>query len=127
MKTMIGKALGLTVFALAGVAFAQTPNGAEVYQRACATCHEQSNIDRMPQRAVIGRMSPENVLAGLTGGVMRSQGAGLSVAERRAVSEFLTGKTFGSEGPAAASVCKQPPAGFDNPLAGSVWNGWGVD
>ena len=110
-----------------GAVFAQTPNGAEVYRRACATCHEQSNIDRMPQRAVIGRMSPENVLAALTGGVMRSQGASLSVPERRAVSEFLTGKSFGSEGPTAASVCKQPPAGFDNPLTGSVWNGWGVD
>ena len=71
MKTIRCAVRWLSVFASLGVALSQATNGSEVYQRACATCHEQSNIDRMPQRAVIARMSPENVLAALTGGVMK--------------------------------------------------------
>jgi hypothetical protein len=43
------------LFALAiPVAFAQAPSGADVYQRACASCHEQSTADRIPQ-ALAGR------------------------------------------------------------------------
>ncbi len=110
----------------AAIAPAQTPDGAAVYQRVCATCHEQSNIDRIPQRAVIARMSPENLLAALTGGVTQAQAASLSVAERRAVAQFLTGKAFGGE-VSSANFCKQSPGDMNGPLSGSVWNGWGVD
>ncbi len=119
----------LFLLASSAMAVGQTPNGAEVYQRVCATCHEQANIERMPQRAVIARMSPENILAALTGGAMQAQGAGISVAERRAVAQFLTGKAFGGEvtGRAKEAFCKQSPGDIDDPLSGSVWNGWGVD
>jgi polyvinyl alcohol dehydrogenase (cytochrome) len=123
MKTITA----LSMIAFAGIATCQTPEGAQVYQRACATCHEQSNIDRMPQRAVIARMSPENVLAALTSGVMQTQAASLSVADRRAVAQFLTGKAFGGEVTSAANACKQSPGDLNDPLSRSVWNGWGVD
>jgi hypothetical protein len=46
MKTLTA----LSILAFAGIATCQTPNGADVYQRVCATCQEQSNIDRMPRR-----------------------------------------------------------------------------
>jgi polyvinyl alcohol dehydrogenase (cytochrome) len=110
------------------VAFAQAPNGADVYQRACASCHDQSNADRIPQRSVIARMSAEDVLTALTSGAMRLQAAELSAGDRRAVAEFVTAKSFRTE-PAAAStsLCKSGTGDFSNPLSGSLWNGWGVD
>jgi polyvinyl alcohol dehydrogenase (cytochrome) len=136
MKMIPTLARWLSILAAAVPAMCQppngTPNGPEVYRRACATCHEQTNIDRMPQRAVLARMSPENVLAALSSGVMQAQGAGLSVAERRAVAEFVTAKTFGGESSTMAKDPSCKAAGiavgdFSDPLRGSVWNGWGVD
>src|SRR5580692_6637191 len=85
----------LSMLAAAVPGMCQAPNGAEIYRRVCATCHEQSNADRMPQRSTIARMSPESVVAALTSGVMQAQGAGLAGPERRAVAEYLTGKTIG--------------------------------
>jgi polyvinyl alcohol dehydrogenase (cytochrome) len=106
----------------AGAAIAQTPNGAEIYRRVCSSCHEQSNIARMPQRDVIAEMSAEKVLAALTGGAMQTQASSLSIAERRAVSEYVTGKTLGAETSKNAS-CKMSPGDLKDPLFGSVWNG----
>ena len=109
-----------------GVAFAQAPNGAEIYRRVCSSCHEQSGIARMPQRSVIAEMSPDKVLAALTTGAMQTQASSLSVAERRIVSEYLTGKTLGAE-VATNATCKVSHGDLKDPLSGSVWNGWGVD
>jgi len=129
MKTIRTAVYWLSILVSTVAAMGQAPDGAEIYRRACATCHEQSNIERMPQRAVIARMSPENVLAALTSGVMQAQAASLSAAERRAVAQFLTGKAFGGEvSPTAKEVfCKQSPGDMNDPLSGSVWNGWGLD
>jgi len=119
----------LSMLAVAVPGMCQAPNGAEIYRRVCATCHEQSNADRMPQRSTIARMSPEGVVAALTSGVMQAQGAGLAGPERRAVAEYLTGKTIGGEAASASkeAFCKQPSGELSNPLSGSVWNGWGVE
>lgn len=128
MKFPIILASAIPLLILSGAAFSQTPNGAAIYQRACAPCHEQSNIERMPARGTIAQMSPENVLAALNGGAMRAQAAALSPDERRTVAEFVTGKSIGAESAAPnPSACRIPPGDFSNPLTGSVWNGWGVD
>jgi polyvinyl alcohol dehydrogenase (cytochrome) len=119
----------LSILAATGAAMSQAPSGAEIYRRACATCHEQSNIERMPQRHVIASMSPESILAALTTGVMRAPAASLSPAERRTVAEYLTGKTIGGEAASVAksAFCDEPSGDLKDPLSGSVWNGWGVD
>lgn len=105
------------------------PDGAAIYRRACAFCHEQSNIDRMPARAVIARMSPEAILGALNTGIMAQQAQALSPVERRAVAEFLAGRPLGNELPATPpeAFCKVKPDDLVDPLKGSVWNGWGVD
>ena len=119
----------LSILAATGAAMSQAPSGAEIYRRACATCHEQSNIERMPQRHVIASMSPESILAALTTGVMRAPAASLSPAERRTVAEYLTGKTIGGEAASVAksAFCDEQSGDLKDPLSGSVWNGWGVD
>jgi len=56
---------------------------------------------------------------------MRYQGLSLSGAERRAMAEFLTGRTLrGSLTGAATGRCARPPTPGD-PASGPHWNGWG--
>ena len=50
-------------------------------------------------------------------------------AERRALAEFVAGKSFAeplNTAPSAKAMCTGPQTAFTNPLAGPAWNGWGV-
>jgi polyvinyl alcohol dehydrogenase (cytochrome) len=72
---------------------------------------------------------PEAVLNALTNGKMQAQGATLTETERRAVSEFVTGRSFGASkplDPAAenGTACAKPAPAMD-PARGPGWNGWG--
>ena len=86
---------GLILFALASALNAQDlhpPDGASVFQRECAVCHSGAADSRAPNRDVLVQRSAEAILQALTSGPMRAQGSHLSGAERRAVSEYLSGK-----------------------------------
>jgi len=125
------RALSVAVFVLAVPAFAvaQAPNGEAVYRQHCAGCHNGS-MPRMPSRDALKTLTPEHVETALSSFTMRRQGASLSLAERRAVAEYVTGRTAGSYRapldviPKSAS-CPATPAG--DPLAGASWNGFGGD
>lgn len=103
-------------------------DGASVYRAACASCHDAS-IDRAPSRAALMAITPERVLASLESGSMVSMTAARTAAERRAVAEWVTGKSFSRPlvtRPAQQTMCAETkPA--SNPLAGPSWNGWGVN
>src|SRR5215475_10529567 len=71
--------------------FAQ--DGPSVYRAACGSCHD-AGIDKAPNRAALMAMTPERVLASLESGSMISMTAARSASERRAVAEFVTGKSF---------------------------------
>ncbi len=122
----------LFALVLPGVAAAQpaSPSGAAVYKQSCAGCHETA-IPRMPNRAALGKMSPEHIESELAAFSMRRQGAKLSPAERRAVAEFLTGRPAGSyRAPIAlipkSAYCTATSTGGD-PFSGASWNGWGIN
>src|SRR5262250_2024316 len=105
--------------------FAQ--DGPSVYRAACASCHD-AGVNKAPARAALMKMTPERVLVSLESGSMISMTAARSASERRAVAEFVTGKSFKQPlgtAPAPQSMCAQPSASA-NPLAGPAWNGWGV-
>src|SRR5579859_4255885 len=106
---------------------AAVPDGASIYKDRCSLCHDKSAETRAPAPAALRRMSPENIVAALESGLMKDQGAALSVAERRAVAGFLTGRTVGQESQSAKplNVCPDKAASFS--LSGADWNGWGVD
>src|SRR4051812_18827461 len=93
----------LVAIALAAMprpASAQAPDGAAVYQRACATCHANPAADsRAPSRELLGQFAPEAILTTLTNGKMFRQGAELTDAERRAVAGFLSGRAVGAAPP----------------------------
>ena len=55
---------------------------------------------------------------------MRYQGISLGGAERRAIAEYVTGKSSGGDITGAASArCTNPPP-LGDPSSGPAWNGW---
>jgi polyvinyl alcohol dehydrogenase (cytochrome) len=73
-------------------------------------------------------MSPERVLAAMESGPMISMANRQSAAARRAIAEFVTGKSFDyplDKAPAPAAMCLAPLPEFTNPSAGPLWSGWG--
>ena len=117
-KAAIGVAL--SAISLAGAA----PDGASVYAKACASCHEGGD-SRAPRREVLAQRSPEAILAALTAGLMRPQGARLDGAERRAVAEFVAGKSLGGDvtGASTGRCTVQPP--FPGSSSQPGWTSWG--
>lgn len=108
-------------------AWSQDP--AALYKTFCATCHESGGESRAPSREVLKQMAPEQILSALERGSMVTVGAERSRAERRALAEYLTGKSFGSTPlvsipkSAFCDASAHPPA---KDLSGPSWNGWGV-
>ena len=76
---------------------ASAPDGAAVFERECSMCHNGAAETRAPAPEVLRQRSPEAILSALTAGGMRPQGGRLTGAERRAVAEFLTGRSLGGD------------------------------
>src|SRR5687768_10303107 len=104
---------------------AAASSGAAVYERACAGCHA-TTASGAPAREVLRTLTPEAIHNALVNGKMQLQGSSLSEAERRAVSEFLAERPFGSAPVAAVANgrCTASPPMTD-PARGPAWNGWG--
>jgi polyvinyl alcohol dehydrogenase (cytochrome) len=116
--------------AFAGQPMAQdaAPNGAALYQERCASCHD-AGAARAPSREAFRAMSPTRVLAAMETGLMISMATGRTAAERRAIAEFVTGTSFADAlitTPSPQAMCPSTAGDAANPLAGPVWNGWGV-
>src|SRR5262245_21900278 len=122
MKTLVIAAF----LAAAPIAAAEEP--ATIYQGSCASCHD-TGVNRAPTRETLRQMQPERVLAALESGAMISMANRRSPAERRALAEFVTGKSFAQPldtKPASSAICKQTPGPIAIPASGLTWNGWGV-
>jgi polyvinyl alcohol dehydrogenase (cytochrome) len=106
---------------------AAADEGPTLYKQLCASCHEAGS-ERAPNRDALRAMTPERVLTALEAGPMLSMAAGRTGVERRAIAEFVTGKTFAQPLPTTPppqTMCKT--GGEFNPLAGPRWNAWGVN
>src|SRR5262249_5559666 len=107
-------------------AFAPQGEGATLYDAACAQCHDApAQGSRAPARDALRDRSPEAIVDALTGGAMRYQGLSLSGSERRAIAEYLTGKSFGGDitGAAQGRCSSVPP--LRDATSAPAWNGWG--
>lgn len=101
---------------------AATPDGNGIYKKNCAGCHE-AGLPRVPSPEGLKVFSPEAVNRSLVSGAMRFQGTYLSLAERHAVAEFVTGKKFEPiTGPKGVCSAKAPAKPFHG-----EWTGWGLD
>src|SRR5262245_32931322 len=116
--------LALLLAVLAARTAAQSPDGAAIFQRDCVACHDGAEGSRAPKLEVLRLRSPEAILSALTAGGMRPQGNRLSGAERRAVAEYITGKTVGGDitGATVGRCSASPP--IADPAAGPSWTGW---
>src|SRR5262245_54112690 len=105
---------------------AAPPDGAALYQQRCAACHDNPQ-ERTPPKSVLARRTPDEVIASLTTGSMKTQATGLKEAEIRALAVYLTGKQpSGLIDPAELPNRCQTPGGAIN-LKAPHWNGWGND
>src|SRR2546426_5990761 len=68
-------------------------DGQSLYKQLCSTCHD-AGFERAPDRAALQLMTPERVLTALESGVMLNMASGRTGVERRAIAEFVTGKSF---------------------------------
>ncbi len=105
-------------------------DGAYLYKIYCAICHEAAdNEARAPGRAVLRQMTPEHILQVLESGVMKTQAAERSRAQRRILAEYLSEKKFGSVPPdiiPRSAFCANGVAASANTNSTAEWNGWGV-
>lgn len=114
------------LFASAAVSSAQTVDGAALYKRHCATCHD-SGENRAPLPDAFRAMPAERVLAAMETGTMVTMANNRTAAERRAIAEFLSGRSLETRldtAPAPAAMCRPAADRFD-PAAGPRWHGWG--
>jgi polyvinyl alcohol dehydrogenase (cytochrome) len=101
-------------------------DGATLYKGFCASCHD-AGVERAPNRESLKAMSPERVLATMETGAMVPMAGRLSAAERRALAEFLTGKTLGQTIPPPQGSCTAGPGDLTDWTAAPHWTGWGAN
>jgi polyvinyl alcohol dehydrogenase (cytochrome) len=120
--------VGFAIFSSAAATAQTSPDGAAVFQKACASCHLQPAAgSRAPGRDVLATIAPEAILTALTTGNMFRQGSELTDAERRAVAGFLAGRPVGTPGPPSiVGQCSDKPAALRASDLEAGWNGWGA-
>ena len=116
-------AFGLTT-ACVTPALAQSSDGSRIFQTSCATCHTGAADSRAPSIESLRARTPQAIIDSLLTGAMRPQGARLSGAERRAVAEFITGKTI--DGDVSGARIGRCTAGspLQDPAKSPRWTGW---
>jgi len=108
--------------------FISAQDGTTLFKNTCAACHD-SGAEHVPSRESLKAMTPERVLAAMESGPMTAMASRLSAAERRAVAEFVTGKSFGKAletAPKSQAMCANAPGAFGDPATWPMWNGWGA-
>ena len=123
LRALVFLVTGLSATAV----LAQVPDGAAVYERACASCHANPAADsRAPRRETLALSAPEAILTALTSGNMFRQGSELSEVDRRAVAAFLAGRPIGTPAPPnTVGRCTAAPRGLTAANVTAGWNGWG--
>jgi polyvinyl alcohol dehydrogenase (cytochrome) len=121
------RALTSAALLLSSAHYLSAQDGAAIYQRSCAPCHDHG-ADRAPTREALHAMSPERVLAAMESGPMISMANRQSADARRAIAEFVTGKSFAHPmdiAPSPAAMCTAAAPDFGDPSSSPQWNGWG--
>lgn len=117
----------------------QRPNPQLLFEKNCAGCHAAQSAPggtagdtagTAPDRATLGRMTPEAIFRAVSSGAMRSEGANLSETEKRLIAEYLTGGKLNLAQFADANRMPNRCSGASklaDPADGPAWNGWGAD
>ncbi|MHA3794708.1 outer membrane protein assembly factor BamB family protein [Sphingomonas sp. YL-JM2C] len=90
-----------------------TAPGKAIFAEHCAVCHE-GGVPKAPSPTFLAMMPGDAIVAALTGGVMKAQGAALSPAQRIEVAEFVTRRRLSGEAkPKLPPVCTGARLAFD--------------
>lgn len=112
-----------------GPAFSQAPDGAALYSKHCARCHEIDKTGLAAPREILSKLPAQTILAQLQVGLM-SMVATLTDDEKRAIASYLVGapvEPFRMPAVTAPEgLCSAAPSVAFH-LSGPIWNGWGVD
>src|SRR5947199_5778418 len=94
MKKLLCCAAGsIVVLMLAAVAgAAEEPE--KIYEQNCATCHDGGAAGRAPARDTLHQMQADRVLEAMERGAMVTMANRRTPLERRALAEWLTGKSL---------------------------------
>ena len=104
---------------------AQVHPGAELYQRHCAACHDQS-FYKAPSRGMISRLGARGILRAMNEGAMVAQAAVLDDAGRQAVAEYVSRQNLNDLPSYPTPPVCDAAHGFDATQP-PVSRGWGVD
>jgi polyvinyl alcohol dehydrogenase (cytochrome) len=96
-------------------------SGADVYQKRCATCHDQEG-SRAPSRDALQKLSSARILRTLDFGLMMAVAYPINRTEREAVANFLGTKAEETPLPASA-FCSANISILSGP-ANDSWAGW---
>lgn len=111
---------------VSGVAPATTNrSGKEIASTICATCHAKGDVPRAPHFVQFPMIGPRGILEALETGAMRSQGAMLTAAERRAVAEYLGESSLSGSEAHPIVRCTGAALKFDFGRPPAL-NGWGM-
>ncbi len=102
-------------------ATAVSPSGAQVYQKRCASCHDQAG-SRAPSRDALQKLSVTRIMRTLDFGLMMAVAYPINRADREAVANFLGTKTEEAPLPASA-FCSAKMSVMAGPNNDS-WAGW---
>lgn len=97
----------VAVLSLGGQLRAETLSGESLFQENCAMCHN-GNVPKAPHQIVFRMSNPESILSTLQDGVMRNQAEHLTVGEKTAIAEYLSGQKMGAAGNVKPLMCSQP-------------------
>lgn len=98
----------------------------ELFLGQCAECHSDDQSGRTPTRYSLASMTPRAIVAALSDGVMRSEGADLTAPQRIALAEYLTSRRYAVELVDEGAFCEGAgPARLD--LDRLAWMGYGND
>src|SRR6266851_9949842 len=96
-------------------------SGADVYQKRCASCHDQAG-SRAPSRDALQKLSAARILRTLDFGLMMAVAYPIKREEREAVANFLGTKAEETPLPASA-FCSANISIMSGP-ASNTWAGW---
>src|SRR5207248_10475341 len=96
-------------------------SGEAIYQKRCASCHEQP-ATRAPQVSALKSMSARRILRTLDAGAMMTVAYPMGREEREAVAGWL-GTKNGEAAPPAAAFCADRRVTVSD-SAKAAWNGW---
>lgn len=121
MKHFWGASLFVIAVLNGSSLYAQRVSGAEVYQKNCASCHDQVTA-RVPTRDALQKMSSARILRTLDFGLMMSIAYPLRRDEREAVAGYLGTRQLDAPLPANA-FCGPGKPPMSGPRVGN-WSGW---